>query len=441
MIRTIIADGKTEFEILAGLAGRGGAPGADVEQAVKKIIEDVRTQGDEAVVLYTMRFDSAKAMPDGRIETLERADLKRAFESLDKPLADALLHVDENIRAYHKKQADALFGYENKSLDKDGESIVIGQSVRGLERVGVYVPGGTAAYPSTVLMNVIPAKLAGVEEIVMATPPRPGGKYATDAVILGAAYIAGVDKVVLAGGAQVVAAMALGTKTIPRVDKIIGPGNIYVSTAKRLLYGIVDIDMIAGPSEILIIADNSASAVFIAADLLSQAEHDPESASILLTTDAGLAEEVEACLEERIEVLKRADTARKSLAKNGLIIVCRSEDEMVRLANEIAPEHLEILTEDPFALLTRIKNAGSVFLGPWTPESVGDYYSGTNHVLPTSGTARFASPLGVYDFVKRMSYTRYTEAALIEAKDDIIAIAEAEGLTAHAEAAKIRFNE
>jgi len=439
MLKTIIADGKTEYEALCGLAGRGAAPGADVESAVRGIIEDVRKEGDEAVIRYALRFDGPEAAPGGRIGTLTRADLKEAFESLDKGLADALLHAAENIRAYHKKQADALKGYEEKFVDDDGEDVVIGQVVRGLTRVGVYVPGGTAAYPSTVLMNVIPAKLAGVGEILMATPPRAGQGFPTDAAILGAAYIAGVDRVALAGGAQAVAAMAYGTSTIPRADKIVGPGNVYVATAKRLLYGVVDIDMIAGPSEILLIADESADAAFAAADLISQSEHDTDAASVLLTTDRTLAGKVNDQLTKQVEKLTRSETAREALSKNGLIIVCRSEDEMVSLADEIAPEHLEILTADPFALLSRIKNAGSVFLGPWTPEPVGDYYSGTNHVLPTGGTARFASPLGVYDFVKRMSYTSYTGAALQKAKDDIKALAEAEGLTAHAEAVGIRF--
>jgi len=439
MIKTIIADGKVEFEALKGLAGRGGAADAEVEKAVQKIIEDVRKEGDPAVARYALAFDGNYAAPGGRIETLSREDLKRAFESLETRLADALMHAAENIRAYHKKQIGALEGYEEKYPDGEGDHVVLGQIVRGLSRVGVYVPGGTAAYPSTVLMNVIPAKLAGVEEIVMVTPPRAGGTFSTDAVILGAAYLAGADKAILAGGAQAVAAMAYGTETFPRVDKIVGPGNVYVAAAKRLLYGVVDIDMIAGPSEILIVADNSADAAFTAADLLSQAEHDTDAASILLTTDPVLAEDVSERLGEQLAGLKRADIARGSLTRNGLIIICRSEDEMTALTNEIAPEHLEIMTEDPFAFLTRVKNAGSVFVGPWTPEPVGDYYSGTNHVLPTSGAARFASPLGVYDFVKRMSYTRYTEPALKKAGDDITTLAEAEGLTAHAAAVRTRF--
>ena len=491
MIRTIYADGKSEYVALEGLAGRGGAPGEEVEQAVRRIIEDVRVNGDAAVVRYALDFDGPDAAPGGRIGTLSRADLKAAFESLEKPLADALLHAAENIRAYHRQQVDALKGYETgEGFDYGGPGglpgggsgdVVLGQVVRGLARVGVYVPGGTAAYPSTVLMNVIPAKLAGVEEIVMATPPRRGAgtdganagagtsgvnggagtdganagacasagtdganacaAFATDAAILGAAYIAGVDGVVLAGGGQAVAGLAFGTETIPRCDKIVGPGNIYVATAKRLLYGVVDIDMIAGPSEVLVIADGTARAAFAAADLLSQAEHDPLAACILLTTDTAVAAAAAAEIEAQLKKLERSATARKAIEDNGLIIICRSEDEMVSLANDIAAEHVEILTKDPMGLFSRIRNAGSVFLGPWTPEPVGDYYAGTNHVLPTSGTARFASPLGVYDFVKRMSYTRYTEEALREAKDDIIEIGGAEGLTAHVNAVRIRFDD
>jgi histidinol dehydrogenase len=329
------------------------------------------------------------------------------------------------------------------------------------------VPGGTAAYPSTVLMNAIPAKLAGVGELIMVTPPQkpPGvgvGAGAEPAIrvgagcvfgdktvavnapclpaeILSAAFVAGVDRIILAGGAQAVAALAYGTETFPKVDKIVGPGNIYVATAKRMLYGFVDIDMIAGPSEILVIADEYASPAYIAADMLSQAEHDPMAASILLTTSGEVAERAARELKAQLESLERREIAERSLGRNGLIILCRSEDEMIHLANAAAPEHLEILTDDPLGLVPRIRNAGSVFCGPYSPEPLGDYYSGTNHVLPTSGTARYASPLGVYDFVKRMSYTYYPREALEAAKDDILAIGEAEGLTAHAAAVRKRF--
>ena len=432
MIRIIKADGKTEFEALDGLAGRGGVPGSEVEADVREIIDAVRLEGDAAVIRYTEKFDGKGAISDGKIRVLERADLKKAFEELPEELAMALVHAAENIRKYHKRQAEVCTqGYEEKGED----GIILGQIVRGLTRVGIYVPGGTAAYPSTVLMNAIPAMIAGVDEIVMVTPAREEMNE-----ILGAAYVAGVDKAFLASGGQAVAALAYGTETLPRVDKIVGPGNIYVATAKRLLFGIVDIDMVAGPSEILIIADEDANAAFAAADMLSQAEHDPLAAAIMLTTSEPLAAAASWAIETQLDKLVRADIARNSIRTNGLIIICRSEDEMIDLANEIAPEHLEILTNDPLGALTRIKNAGSVFLGPFTPEPVGDYYSGTNHVLPTSGTARFASPLGVYDFVKRMSYSAYSRVALEKAKDDIIEIGEAEGLTAHVAAVKIRFD-
>ncbi|MDR1815207.1 MAG: histidinol dehydrogenase [Clostridiales Family XIII bacterium] len=436
MIHIVTADGRAEFAALDGLAGRGGAPGADVEAAVREILEAVRTDGDAAVLRYTEKFDGPEAVRGG-IAVLTREDLKTALESLPDALASALLHAADNIRKYHAKQVSE--GYEERRTD----GTVIGQIVRGLTRVGLYVPGGTAAYPSTVLMNAIPAKLAGVGELVMVTPPRGGA--GTDAAILGAAYLAGVDKVILAGGAQAVAALAYGTETFPRVDKIVGPGNIYVATAKRLLFGLIDIEMIAGPSEILVVADGEAQSggdpTFIAADLLSQAEHDPDAAAILLTTSAQLAEDVVREIEQQLGNLSRTDIARKSIDANGLVIVCRSDDEMADLANLAAPEHLELLVRDPLGWLPRIRNAGSVFCGPWTPEPVGDYYAGTNHVLPTSGTARFASPLGVYDFVKRMSYTQYTREALAAAKDDILAIGEAEGLTAHTQAVRVRFVE
>ncbi|MDR1797999.1 MAG: histidinol dehydrogenase [Clostridiales Family XIII bacterium] len=428
MIRILQADGKTEYGALDGLAGRGGAPGADVEQAVRRIIADVRAEGDAAVVRYTQQFDGVAG---AGIRVLGRGEMKEAFESLPDGLGAALLHAADNIRKYHAKQVAE--GYEERRAD----GVVIGQMVTGLARVGLYVPGGTAAYPSTVLMNAVPAKLAGVGELVMVTPPRD-----SLAPILGAAYIAGVDKAILAGGAQAVAALACGTETFPRVDKIVGPGNVYVATAKRLLYGAVDIEMIAGPSEILVLADGGERrAGFIAADLLSQAEHDPDAASMLFTTSGALAAAVAEEVERQLKDLTRAEVARKSIDANGIIIVCRSDDEMIALANHAAPEHLELLVEDPLGWLPRIRSAGSVFLGPYTPEPVGDYYAGTNHVLPTSGTARYASPLGVYDFVKRMSYTMYTKEALAAARDDIMAIGEAEGLTAHVAAVRRRFEE
>ncbi|MDR1028075.1 MAG: histidinol dehydrogenase [Clostridiales Family XIII bacterium] len=427
MIRTIQANNKSEFEAIARIGDRGGAPDADTEATVREILENVRLRGDEAVRAYGLAFDGC--VPDR--PTLTREDMKAAFDSAPCGFRDAITAAAENIRRYHEKQV--VRGYELRGED----GVVLGQIVRGLSRVGLYVPGGTAAYPSTVLMNAIPAKIAGVEELIMVTPPGKTGE--ANPLIAAAAFAAGVDRAILIGGAQAVAALAYGTETVPKVDKIVGPGNVFVAAAKRMIYGVADIDMIAGPSEILILADAGANPAFVAADLLSQAEHDARSASVLLTTDEGLAERVAAEIETRLDDLDRGETARASIDGNGLIIICRSDGEMTALANHIAPEHLEILTEEPMALLPEIRNAGSVFLGPWSPEPLGDYYAGSNHVLPTSGTARFASPLGVYDFVKRMSYTRYTKEALKAAKDDIIEIGNAEGLTAHTASIRVRF--
>ncbi|MDR0520126.1 MAG: histidinol dehydrogenase, partial [Clostridiales Family XIII bacterium] len=450
MIRTIVADGKTEYEVLAKLAGRGGEAAAsdgaasEIAAAVRDIIEDVRVRGDVAVMEYSERFDGF--LPDRFV--LTRDDMKAGYEAAPDSFKDAILHAAENIRAYHEKQVQE--GYE----DRRDDGVVIGQMVRGMERVGLYVPGGQAAYPSTVLMNAIPAKIAGVGELVMVTPPRSAGNSDSGlqrvgsnyglpaqpgdngemAKIFAAAYVAGVDRIILAGGAQAVAALAYGTEIFPKVDKIVGPGNIYVATAKRMLYGLVDIDMIAGPSEILIMADEHALPAYVAADMLSQAEHDPMAASILLTTSSDVAVRAAEELGKQLDSLERRDIAAQSIAANGLIVICRSADEMVSLANEAAPEHLEIMMDDPLGYVPRIKNAGSIFCGDYSPEPLGDYYSGTNHVLPTSGTARYASPLGVYDFVKRTSYTCYTKDALAGAKDDIITIGEAEGLTAHVRA-------
>lgn len=315
----------------------------------------------------------------------------------------------------------------------------MGQRIRGLKRVGLYVPGGTAAYPSSVLMNAIPAKIAGVEEVIMVTPPLKDGSANPD--ILVAAALAGVDRIFLMGGAQAVGALAYGTETIPKVDKIVGPGNIYVATAKRILYGVVDIDMIAGPSEILVMADSTANPKFLAADLMSQAEHDVLASSILLTTDKAIAEATLAELERQLAGLSRKEIIEKSLTNYGAVIVCRSVEEMVDLANELAPEHLEVMLENPMAYLGRLDNAGSVFLGQYAPEPLGDYYAGPNHVLPTSGTARFFSPLGVDSFIKKSSYIYYTEEALRAAQEDIVCIAEREQLTAHANSIKVRFVE
>ena len=336
-----------------------------------------------------------------------------------------------DIRDFHARQKQQSW------LEPKQNGVILGQRIRGLKRVGVYVPGGTAAYPSSVLMNVIPAKIAGVKEIVMVTPPQKDGTANPD--ILAAAKIAGVDRVFLMGGAQAVAALAYGTQSVPKVDKIVGPGNIFVATAKKLLYGTVDIDMIAGPSEILIVADKSANPKFLAADLMSQAEHDKMASAILLTTSEETANETAKELSRQMQTLERRDIIEQSLNDFGAIIVCKDISEAVDFANELAPEHLELAVENPKEYIGRVDNAGSVFLGHYSPEPLGDYFAGPNHVLPTSGTARFFSPLSVDSFIKKSSFIYYTEPALSEAKDDIIKLAETEGLTAHANSIKVRF--
>ena len=418
----IYSDNKREFEFLDEMKKRAGEISLSTNEAVLKIIDEVREKGDEAVRSFCMKFDGA--CPD-RFE-VTREEMKQAYESADPSLKKALERAKKNITAYHEKQVRQ--GYEIKKE----KGVVLGQTVRGLSRVGIYVPGGTAAYPSTVLMNAVPAKLAGVGEIIMVTPK-------SNPDILAAAYLAGVDRVFLAGGAQAVAALTYGTETFPAVDKIVGPGNIFVATAKKLLFGQVDIDMIAGPSEILVLADEAANPAYVAADLMSQAEHDPMASAVLLTTSRKVAEDTLKEIEIQMEGLSRKETIERSLAGFGAVIICKDEEEMVRLADAIAPEHLELMVKEPMRLLPRIKNAGSVFCGEYAPEPLGDYMSGTNHVLPTSGTARFSSPLGVDSFVKKMSYTFYTREALAEDQEDIITIAEKEGLSAHANSIKIRF--
>jgi histidinol dehydrogenase len=433
-LQIIQADGAAEYAALKRIEARAEARDRETEETVRTILRDVREEGDAALRAYGRRFDGGCPAD---IEVGQEA-LAAALAAAAPAFRGALMRVTANIRRYHERQICA--GYEIKK-----EGVTLGQTVRGLDRVGLYVPGGTAAYPSTVLMNGIPAKLAGVSELIMVTPPVMIGegadaRYEANPDILAAACVAGVDRLFLTGGAQAVAALAYGTESIPRADKIVGPGNIFVATAKRLLFGKVDIDMIAGPSEILVMADADAPPAYIAADMLSQAEHDRNAAAILLTTSAETAAATVAELERRLGLLKRAEIARAALEHFGLIVVCQSEDEMCALADRIAPEHLEIMLADPLSYLPRIKNAGAVFCGPYAPEPLGDYYAGTNHVLPTAGAARFASPLGVYDFVKRMSYTHYTREALETARDDIIEIAEREGLSAHADAIRARFD-
>lgn len=426
MIQTIIADGKAEFDYLKALKARQQETNADVTRAVQEILDDVRREGDAAVIRYSAKFDHM----EGPITVIEADAIAAAKERIDAQLLAAMERAAENIRRFHQQQVQESY------VDFREDGSMMGQKVRPLKRVGLYVPGGTAAYPSSVLMNAIPAKIAGVPELVMVTPPNAEGKPRD--VILAAAAVAGADRIYMIGGAQAVAALAYGTETIPQVDKIVGPGNIFVATAKRLLYGVVDIDMIAGPSEILIVADEHANPRYIAADLMSQCEHDVLAGGVLLTDSAALAEAVKEELARQLETLSRADIIRQSLNDYGVIVVFKDIDACIDYSNEVAPEHLELAIEAPESYLGRVENAGSVFLGDWTPEPVGDYYAGANHVLPTSGTARFFSPLGVDSFYKRMGFTAYSKKALLNGADDIICFAEAEGLTAHANAVKVR---
>lgn len=426
MIQTIISDGKTEFDYLQALKARQQETNADVTRAVQDILDDVRREGDAAVTRYSAKFDHA----EGPIRVIEAAEIADAKSRIDAELLGAMERAAANIRRFHQQQVQESY------VDFREDGSMMGQRVRPLKRVGLYVPGGTAAYPSSVLMNAIPAKIAGVPELVMVTPPNAEGKPRD--VILAAAAVAGVDRIYMVGGAQAVAALAYGTETIPQVDKIVGPGNIFVATAKRLLYGVVDIDMIAGPSEILIVADENADPRFVAADLMSQCEHDVLAGGVLLTDSAALAEAVKGEIARQLETLSRAEIIRQSMADYGVIVVFPDIDACIDYANAVAPEHLELAVAQPEQYLGRVENAGSVFLGDWTPEPVGDYYAGANHVLPTSGTARFFSPLGVDSFYKRMGFTAYSKQALLNGADDIIRFAEAEGLTAHANAVKVR---
>ena len=396
-----------------------------VEQAVAEIIAEVRRRGDDALRAYSEKFDRVQ------LDTFEVSEAEKAAAraAVSPELLAVMERAAENIRAYHEKQLRSSY----MLTGEDG--IVLGQRVIPLKRVGVYVPGGTASYPSTVLMDCIPAKLAGVGELIMVSPATGG---AISPVILAAAQLAGVDRIFKLGGAQAIAALAYGTESVPRVDKIVGPGSAYVAEAKKQVFGQVAIDMIAGPSEILVIADGGANAAFVAADLLSQAEHDRMATAILLTDSADLAAAVQRELETQLAALPRAQIARASIDQNGRIILTDSIAQAVELANELAPEHLGLSVDAPFDYLDQIKNAGSVFLGRYSCESLGDYYAGPNHTLPTMGTARFSSPLGVDDFVKKSSFTYYTKDALLRAADDIARFAESEGLHAHARAVTIR---
>jgi len=401
----------------------------NVEAIVSEIIKNVRKNGDKALFAYCERFDHAK------LDALQvsKEEMEEAMASVEPKFLDILRRAAENIRKFHSRQV------RNSFILNDEAGIVIGQKVIPIDRAGLYVPGGTAAYPSTVLMDSIPAKIAGCREVVMVTPPGSDGKI--NPVILAAAGIAGIDKIYKIGGAQAIAALAYGTESVPKVDKIVGPGNAFVAEAKKQVFGTVSIDMIAGPSEILIVADGKTNPRHAAADLLSQAEHDKLASAVLVTDSMELATAVQAELENQIPKLLRAEIARASIDNNGKIIVADTLSKAIDIANQIAPEHLELLVENPFDYLDAIRHAGSVFMGRNCPEALGDYFAGPNHTLPTSGTARFSSPLSVDDFVKKTQYTYYTREALVNVAGDVAYFAEQEGLTAHAKSALIRMEE
>lgn len=403
---------------------------SNVEGVVSDIISNVINRGDEAIFEYALKFDKAE------LKSLEVTadEIDEAFALVDDEFVEIIKEAAENIRAFHSKQV------RNSFIINEKDGVVTGQKVTPIEKVGLYVPGGTAAYPSTVLMDSIPAKIAGCKEIVMVTPPSADGKV--NPVILAAAKIAGVDRIFKVGGAQAVAALAYGTNSIPRVDKIVGPGNAFVAEAKKQVFGKVSIDMIAGPSEILVVADSTANARFVAADLLSQAEHDKMASAVLVCDSRDFAEKVSEQLEIQIPELPRAEIARTSIDNNGKIIVAENNLMLaIDIANEIAPEHLELCVENPFDYLDKVKHAGSIFMGKYCPEALGDYFAGPNHTLPTSGTARFSSPLSVDDFVKKSQFTYFTADALEKVADKVAYFADKEGLHAHAKSATIRFED
>jgi len=404
-------------------------PEMDVEDIVADIIKNVRENGDKALLEYTEKFDKAKLSS----LLVTREEIDEALAVTEPEFIAILERAAANIRKFHEKQV------RNSFIINDENGIVMGQKVIPVDKAGLYVPGGTAAYPSTVLMDSIPAKIAGCKEVVMVTPPDKSGKV--NSAILAAAYVAGVDKIFKVGGAQAIAALAYGTESIPKVDKIVGPGNAFVAEAKRQVFGKVSIDMIAGPSEILIVADATANPVHIAADLLSQAEHDRMASAVLVTDSRELAKKVSEQLEIQIPKLTRCEIARESIDKNGKIIVADNLSVAIDISNEIAPEHLELCVDNPFDYLNSIRHAGSIFMGKNCPEALGDYFAGPNHTLPTSGTAKFSSPLSVDDFIKKTQYTYYTKEALSRVAEDVAFFARKEGLTAHAKSATVRIKE
>ena len=420
---------ETKENILNDLLKRSPNNYSEYESTVNDILADVRERGDQALFEYTLKFDRFALNEDNIRVT--RAEIEEAYGLLDDGLLDIIRRSADNIRAFHKKQLRSSW------FDAKEDGTILGMKMTPIGRAGVYVPGGKAAYPSSVLMNVIPAKVAGVGEIIMTTPPGPDGKV--NPGTLAAADIAGVDAIYKAGGAQAVGAMAFGTRSVPKVDKLTGPGNIFVALAKKAVYGYVGIDSIAGPSEILVLADGTANPRYVAADLLSQAEHDELASAILITTSKELAEQVSAQADALTEKLSRKEIIQKSLDNYGYILLAESMEDAIDAANEIASEHLEILTADPYQVMTKIRNAGAIFLGEYSSEPLGDYFAGPNHILPTNGTAKFFSPLNVDDFMKKTSIISYSREALERVHKDIEAFAESEGLTAHANSIKVRF--
>ena len=429
-MRIVQLDKETKKNILSDLLKRDPNQYGEYEATVKEIVENVRHNGDEALKEYTLQFDHTEL--DTRKMLVSDDEIAEAESLVDPELKQVMQKSLENIRNYHKKQLRTSW------FDAQPNGTILGQKVTPLTRVGVYVPGGKAAYPSTVLMNIVPASVAGVPEIVMVTPPGKDGKV--NPVTLTAAKMAGATKIYKVGGAQAIAALAFGTATVPKVDKIVGPGNIFVALAKKCVYGYVSIDSIAGPSEILVIADETANPRHIAADLLSQAEHDELASAILITTSKKLADEVNQYIEKMVPSLSRRAILEKSLENYGYILLAESLDEAIDVANEIASEHLEIVTANPFEVMTKIKNAGAIFLGSYSSEPLGDYFAGPNHVLPTTGTAKFFSPLSVDDYVKKSSIIYYSKEALEAVHEDIEKFAKAEGLTAHANSIHVRFD-
>ncbi len=428
-MRTIKLTAETKANLLGNLLKRSPNNYSEYESTVNGILEDVRKDGDRALFDYTLKFDRFPLSADNIKVTREEIDA--AYGLMDDGLTDVIRRSADNIRAFHEKQL------RNSWFEPKGDGTILGMKLTPIGRAGVYVPGGKAAYPSSVLMNVIPAKVAGVGEVIMTTPPDAQGRINPGTLV--AADIAGVDTIYKAGGAQAVAAMAFGTQSVPKVDKLTGPGNIFVALAKKAVYGYVGIDSIAGPSEILVLADGTANPRYVAADLLSQAEHDELASAILITTSKELAEQVSAQVDALTEKLSRKEIIRKSLDNYGYILLAESMEDAIDAANEIASEHLEILTADPYQVMTKIRNAGAIFLGEYSSEPLGDYFAGPNHILPTNGTAKFFSPLNVDDFMKKTSIISYSREALERVHKDIEAFAESEGLTAHANSIKVRF--